>query len=103
MSDKWKRLYHEKNEYLKIYCEETSPRDFYRDLWPEGTFEREGCPEDGKPNGLALEIFGKGRAYHKIITDGLEQLEDLLQAEFVITSPVSYFGRRRTGENARRG
>jgi len=101
MSDKWKRLYHEKNEYLKIYCEETSPRDFYRDLWPEGTFEREGCPEDGKPNGLALEIFGKGRAYHKIITDGLEQLEDLLQAEFVITSPVSYFGRRRTGENAR--
>lgn len=97
----WEALYREKNEYLGTYCEEVSPREFYRDLWPEGTFEREGHPEDQKPNGLALEIRGKGRAYHRIITDGFEQLEELLEHEFVITSPVSYFGHRRTGENAR--
>lgn len=97
----WQKLYHEKNQHLGIYCEEVTPREFYRDLWPEGTFEREGCPDDGKPNGLALEIRGKGRAYHTILTDGLEQLDELLKKEFVITSPVSYFGRRRTGENAR--
>lgn len=97
----WEELYLEKNAYLGTYCEEVTPREFYRDLWPEGTFEREGHPEDQKPNGLALQIRGKGRAYHRIITDGLEQLEDLLEHEFVITSPVSYFGQRRSGENAR--
>lgn len=101
MAIDWKKLYHEKNKHLGIFCEEVTPREFYRDLWPEGTFEREGCPEDGKPNGLALEILGKGRAYHRLITDGLEQLDELLENEFVITSPVSYYGRRRTGENAR--
>ena len=97
----WKALYEEKNKHLGQFLEEVTPRDFYRDLWPEGEFEREGCPEDQKPNGLALDIRGKGRAYHRIITDGLEQLEDLIEGDFVITSPVSYFGQRRTGENAR--
>lgn len=97
----WEALYREKNEYLKTYCEEVTPREFYRDLWPEGTFERVGCPEDHKPNGLALRIEGKGRGRHMIITDGLEQLDQLLSYEFVITAPVGYFGHRRTGENAR--
>ena len=97
----WEALYKEKNEYLKTYCEEVTPREFYRDLWPEGTFERAGCPEDHKPNGLALRIEEKGRGRHMIITDGLEQLDQLLSYEFVITAPVGYFGYRRTGENAR--
>lgn len=101
MSAIWEQLYIEKNNHLGVFCEEVTPLEFYRDLWPEGTFEREGCPEDGKPNGLALKIQGKGKAHHTLITDGLEQLEDLLKSEFVITSPVSYFGNRRTGENAR--
>lgn len=97
----WRDLYQEKNQYLETYGEEVPPREFYRDLWPEGSFEREGCQEDRLPNGLALDIRGKGRAHHRIITDGLEQLDELLQADFVITSPVSYFGQRRSGENAR--
>lgn len=101
MQPDWKALYEEKNKHLGVFLEEVTPREFYRDLWPEGSFEREGCQEDQKPNGLALEIRGRGRAYHRIITDGLEQLDALLEGEFVITSPVGYFGQRRTGENAR--
>lgn len=97
----WKALYAEKNEFLRRYCEEVTPREFYRHLWPEGTFEREGCQEDQLPNGLALEILGKGKGYHWILTDGLEALDLLLEKDFVITSPVSYFGHRRTGSNAR--
>lgn len=97
----WEALYREKEEYLNTYLEKVTPYEFYRDLWPEGTFERVGHPDDNKPNGLALEIFEKGRARHTMITDGLEQLEELLQGEFVITSPISYYGRRRTGNNAR--
>lgn len=97
----WKDLYQEKNQHLGTFLEEVTAWEFYRDLWPEGSFEREGCQEDRLPNGLALDIRGKGRAHHRIITDGLEQLDELLEADFVITSPVSYFGQRRSGENAR--
>lgn len=97
----WKALYKEKETHLNTYLEQVTPFEFYRDLWPVGTFEREGHPEDNKPNGLALQIYEKGRAKHYVLTDGLEQLEDLLQGEFVITSPISYYGRRRTGNNAR--
>ena len=98
---KWERLYREKEEWLGTYLEKVTPYEFYRDLWPEGTFERLGEYEDGKNNGLALAIESKGKARHTIITDGLEQLEELLQEDFVITSPIGYFGRRRTGNNAR--
>ena len=97
----WKALYREKEEHLNTYLEQVTPFEFYRDLWPVGTFEREGHPEDEKPNGLALQIYEKGRGKHFMLTDGLEQLDELLQGEFVITSPISYYGRRRTGRNAR--
>lgn len=97
----WKALYLEKEQHLQTYLEQATPYEFYRDLWPEGTFERIGCPDDSKPNGLALDIKGKGKATHYILTDGLEQLDELLDKDFVITSPISYFGRRRTGRNAR--
>lgn len=60
MAIDWKALYQEKEAHLKVYLEEVTPYEFYRDLWPEGTFEREGHPEDNKPNGLALQIYGKG-------------------------------------------
>ena len=99
--DKWERLYHEKERWLDTYLERVTPEEFYRDLWPEGTFEREGFLEDQKPNGLALAIQGKGEARHTIITDGFEQLPELLQEDFVITSPIGYFGHRRSGRNAR--
>lgn len=97
----WKALYREKEEHLNTYLEKVTPFEFYRDLWPVGTFEREGHPEDEKPNGLALQIYEKGQAKHFMLTDGLEQLDELLQGDFVITSPISYYGRRRTGKNAR--
>lgn len=97
----WKALYLEKEQHLQTYLEQATPHEFYRDLWPEGTFERVGCPDDSKPNGLALDIQGKGKATHYILTDGFEQLDELLGKDFVITSPISYFGRRRTGRNAR--
>jgi len=93
--------YEEKTTYLKSYFVEVGQHDFYRDLFPVGSFERKGCYEDGKPNGLALDIHGKGKAYHHHITDELSELDDLNGCDFVIISPVGYFGRRRTAANAR--
>lgn len=97
----WESLYRQKNEHLQQFFEEVSPYDFYRELFPAGTFERAGHPEDQKPNGLALVIKGGRRAYHRLITDDLGELGPLLQEDFVVCSPISYFGERRLGRNAR--
>ena len=79
------------------------PFDFYRDVFPAGSFERLGHQEDCKPNGIA-QIIRKDddkRSKAVIITDGLEQLEScVLYNDFVITSPISYFGRSRKSKNA---
>lgn len=92
--------YHAKNRLLSAHYVEVGAKEFYRGLFPVGTFERAGVTEDEKPNGLALEIQGKGKAYHHIITDDLP-IEALLKKEFVIMSAISYFGRSRSGKNAR--
>lgn len=100
-STNWERLYDEKNAYLRQYFEEVTPFEFYRSIFPEGTFERKGIQTDRKPNGIALIIKGGRNAYHRILTDELDGLQELFNEDFVITSPVSYFGERRTGQNAR--
>ena len=47
-----KQLFKMKNEWLGQFYEEVKPRDFYRAVFPEGSFEREGHPEDEKCNGV---------------------------------------------------
>jgi hypothetical protein len=94
-------LYRAKNDYLNQYCEQLEPMEFYRALFPAGTFERQGQQQDAKPNGIALVIKGNRQAYHHIITDELAEIEYLLQQDFVILSPIGYFGQRRLGRYAR--
>lgn len=110
-------LYREKNAHLQQYLEPVSPLDFYREIFPEGSFERKGHYEDAKGNGIALvvppkagpvkengvalEIKGDGKARHHVITDELSELENVKDTEFTIMSPISYFGRQRRGQNAR--
>ncbi len=86
------------------------------EIFPEGSFERKGHYEDAKgnaialtvprkqdsrENGVALEIEGDGRARRHLITDELEELGDIQDTDFTIMSPISYFGRQRSGRNAR--
>ena len=81
------------------------PFDFYRDIFPVGSFERLGHQEDCKPNGI-VQIVERGKKRKKnsrsvILTDGFEQLEScILDNDFVITSPISYYGRSRKSKNA---
>ena len=110
-------LYREKNAHLRQYLEPVEPYEFYREIFPEGSFERRGHFEDAKGNGIALvvppkskvvqengvalEIKGDGKANRHVITDELRELEDIKGTEFTIMSPISYFGRQRRGQNAR--
>ena len=96
---------HEKECALKGHMyPEIDCHDFYRDIFPLGSFERAGHQEDCKPNGLALAITqcadGTSRGRHRIIFDDLSELEQLSQLPFVIISPISYFGRSRKATNA---
>lgn len=52
-------------------------------------------------NGIALEIEGNGNAKRYTVTDELQEIDDFVGTDFTIMSPISYFGRRRTGKNAR--
>lgn len=107
-------LYKNKNKLLNQFYEEIPSYDFYRYIFPVGTFERKGHFEDNKPNGIAVSIEktfnenaiavevkrnGKGKRY--TITDGLEELNEICNSEFTIMSPISYFGKKRSGKNAR--
>ena len=108
------RLYQEKNEHLRKFLEPVDAYEFYREIFPEGTFERRGhyddakangiavtIPQSGQANGVALQIEGDGRAKRYTITDDLDTLQELQETDFTIISPISYYGKRRCGKNAR--
>lgn len=111
-TEQMKDLYLEKITHLQQFLEPVTPYEFYREIFPEGTFERKGHFEDKKgnaiavtipkkENGIALQIEGDGRAKRHTITDELDTLQELEDTDFTIMSPISYFGRRRCGKNAR--
>ena len=107
--EKLRALYREKNAHLRQYLEPVEPYEFYREIFPEGSFERRGHFEDGKgnaialtvpqkqdsqENGVALEIGSNGKTKHHLITDELEELSEIQGTDFTIMSPISYFGRQ---------
>ena len=71
-----KQLFKMKNEWLGQFYEEVKPRDFYRAVFPEGSFEREGHPEDEKCNGVLTVIEGE-KARNYIVFDELNFAEPI--------------------------
>ena len=88
-------------ELLASYCTKTDPMDFYRSLFPVGSFERSGHYEDEKPNGLAMIVNRENKARTIVVNDELEALERLQGTRFAFMSPIGYIGRSRKAENAR--
>lgn len=88
---------------LKALFEEVHYMDFYRDIFPEGSFEERGEYEDGKYNGIAIAIEkGRKRAKRMTITDDLDTISDMAGSnDFCLMSPISYAGRSRKSSNAR--
>ena len=85
-----KQLFKMKNEWLGQFYEEVKSKDFYRAVFPEGSFEREGHPEDGKCNGVLTVIEGE-KARNYIVFDELNMVDEVKGAEFAIMSPVGYY------------
>lgn len=83
--------------------------EFYRDLFPVGTFEeRVGYKDEyektEKGNGFIVYTVGeddKERKHTRMVFDDLAELHELLDNPCAFMSPCSYFGRHRTAKNAR--
>ena len=71
-----KQLFKMKNEWLGQFYEEVKPMDFYRAVFPEGSFEREGHPEDEKCNGVLTVIEGE-KARNYIVFDELNMVDEV--------------------------
>lgn len=94
-------LYREKNVHLNRVLCSVSPFEFYRAVFPVGSFERKGEFSDKKGNGIALRFEDSGRVLRFTLTDELDALGEILECPFAIISPISYFGKSRSGRNAR--
>ena len=89
-------------DYLYQYFDEVSYKEFYRDVFPVGSFEQKGVFEKGKYNGILVEVTneklnsGKPRVLRHTITDDLEKLDEVVSRDnFCLMSPISYAGKTR--------
>lgn len=103
-----KQLYKAKVQWFrdKNY-EEISPMNFYREIFPLGTFEKAKNYDlktnigKGKPNGIMVRLnVEKGRK-QRLIFDDLDEIKKEMGNENVILSPIGYYGRTRRNENAK--
>lgn len=88
---------------LNVTYDEINYIDFYRDIFPVGSFEEKGVYEDGKYNGIAVTIKkGEKRAKRFTVTDELGVIDEMAMSDdFCLMSPISYAGKSRKSENAR--
>ena len=88
-------------EYLEHFCQEITPREFYRTIFPAGELDEKDAYTKGKYVGVAVTM-GKEKACRYTVTDDLDTIDQLCgQDDFAIMSPISYAGKSRKSENAR--
>lgn len=93
------KLFNDKNILLRDRFKEVNYIDFYRDIFPVGSFERKGKYNDSKGNGIAIVI--EDDKYRRFtVTDELNSIHDLVKNKFVIMNAISYFGKERTMYNS---
>lgn len=91
--------YAEKQSFLSANFKQISATEFYRDLFPVGSFERPNMAE-GKPNGIVwCDLNGHVRT--SLFYDDLERLWEKSAAAFYSwLAPVGFFGKKPTSKNA---
>lgn len=83
----------------------SSASEFYRDIFPVGSFEKrvgyqENYEKTNLGNGFIVYTLDE-KKHTRIVFDDLAELFELLDNECAFMSPISYFGRNRTAKNAR--
>lgn len=86
-----KQLYKLKNEWLGQFFEEVKPKEFYRAVFPEGSFERAGHFEDGKANGI-ITIVENDKAKNRIVFDDLAVIDEVKGEQSPCPFPKRSFG-----------
>lgn len=96
------------DKYMQTYYEESTPKDFYREVFPQGELAEQGHQTQGKYNAIGVELTkekykdGMPKIKRHIITDDLQRLDTMLDSEnFIIISPITYIGKNRSAENSR--
>lgn len=87
-------------DYLEQYCDEMTPREFYREIFPEGELDVKDGYTKGKYVGVAVSVGDKIKRH--TVTDDLDKIDELCMSdEFCIMSPISYVGKTRKSDCAR--
>lgn len=97
--------------WLELYFDEIKPRDFYRGIFPAGSFQEKGVYRSGADwtyNGIIVSVSkdkksdGTPVIKRYTVTDDLDAIDAVCKSDdFCIMSPISYIGRERRAENAR--
>ena len=98
----YRQEFMKKEEWLSASYERVEPYDYYRDMFPEGSFEREG-QADKRPNGMLSIIRDqgqRGRSYPRMVFDDLGEILANLDKGTVVISPVGYSGNRKRADLA---
>ena len=86
-----KQLFKMKNEWLGQFYEEVKPRDFYRAVFPEGSFEREGHPEDEKCKKILGIVAGVVGIISVIVGVALKMNNNAIAIIGGVDGPTSVF------------
>ena len=95
-------------EWLDQYFDEAEPKEFYRFIFPEGSFQKKGVHVIGQYNGIMVSVTQQQRddgspvVRRYTVTDDLDAIDKVVQTDdFCLMSPISYAGKERTAEHAR--
>lgn len=101
---KFQEEFRSKNNLLeRVFGAPVTPKEFYRELFPEDLIEDESQMDQRRPNGIATSIRSekqRNRSFNRIIFNDLETVEKYKDERFVIVAPVGYSGRTRFAKNA---
>ena len=100
-------------EWLSQFFDEVEPKEFYRGIFPEGSFQKKGqkreSPDDEWVyNGIMVSVTkdkredGSPKVWKYIVTDDLDVIDEVGKTDgFCLMSPISYAGKNRTADRAR--
>ena len=100
-------------EWLSQFFDEVEPKEFYRGIFPEGSFQKKGVYRESDSdewiyNGIMVAVTkekkedGSPKVKKYVVTDDLDVIDRVGKTDdFCLMSPISYAGKSRTADHAR--